>query len=72
MGNKYNTVASHAENTWRDKRTGLLLAPGAVKNWPTIGEEEQIKRDRKWLAELLRAEQILREKKLQKANHFES
>ena len=29
---------------FHDKRTGIALAPGAVRNWPTQQEEEEIKR----------------------------
>lgn len=27
---------------WRDKRTGTILAVGAVQNWPTPKEEQQM------------------------------
>ena len=32
-----------SENNWKDKRTNLIMAPGAVRNWPTIKEEEYMK-----------------------------
>ena len=32
-----------SENNWKDKRTGTIMAPGAVRNWPTTREEEFIK-----------------------------
>ncbi len=28
---------------WRDSRTGLRLAPGAVQNWPSAKDEEYLK-----------------------------
>eukprot|EP00966_Prymnesium_polylepis_P172022 3977830-Prymnesium_polylepis.1 len=31
---------------WRDKRTGTVLAPGAVQNWPTSNEEKEMSRER--------------------------
>ena len=31
---------------WRDPRTKTILAPGAVQNWPTPKEEEEMKRER--------------------------
>jgi hypothetical protein len=34
------------ESHWRDPRTGTRLAPGAIQNWPTRYEEEQMKQDR--------------------------
>ena len=40
-----------AENTWRDLRTGVIMAPGAVRNWPTRAEDVQIKLHRQMLRE---------------------
>lgn len=31
---------------WRDKRTGTILTPGAVQNWPTPNEEKEMRRER--------------------------
>ena len=31
------------ENTWTDPRTKIVMAPGAIRNWPTMQEEETIK-----------------------------
>lgn len=35
-----------AGNVWRDKRTGTILAPGALQNWPTPREEQQMNAER--------------------------
>lgn len=31
---------------WRDFRTNIVLAAGAVQNWPTPSEEKQMRRER--------------------------
>lgn len=35
-----------AGSVWRDPRTGTILAPGAVQNWPIPKENVQMDRDR--------------------------
>jgi hypothetical protein len=39
---------------WRDRRTGLILAPGAVQNWPTSSELLLMKKSRKEMADAAR------------------
>ncbi len=34
------------DSAWRDRRTGTILAAGAVQNWPTSREENQINAER--------------------------
>ena len=48
----FDYVAS-SEAVWRDRKTGILLAPGAVQNWPTKAEEM-------WIVEEYRALQVSR------------
>lgn len=43
------------KSDWRDPRTGLILAPGAIQNWPTQSELRWIKQQRFELAEQIRA-----------------
>lgn len=34
--------ATTRENAWRDARTGVVLAPGASRNWPSRADESFI------------------------------
>lgn len=36
---------SRSENVWRDPRTGIRMAPGAIRNWPT---EHELKNMAQW------------------------
>ena len=31
---------------WRDARTGVRLAPGAKRNWPSAADDEYIRKER--------------------------
>lgn len=47
MGKKNKPLAVHNwvssyEPVWYDKRTGIRLAPGAIRNWPTAKELAEI------------------------------
>lgn len=42
------------DEKWKDPRTGTILAPGAVQNWPSPSDEAFIKRIYKeWVAAAL-------------------
>ena len=44
---------------WRDRRTGIVMAPGAVRNWPTRAEEEEMNEENARLRELARQEFLM-------------
>ena len=66
----HNFMAS-VENTWRDQRTGLILAPGAVRNWPTKAEDAMVEQLYCELRAAAETEKLLKEKKAAKASEFE-
>ena len=43
---------------WHDRRTGTVLAPGAVQNWPTRAEEEAMDAENAHLREIARQEYL--------------
>ena len=49
---------------WRDKRTGTILREGAVQNWPTPKEEQEMRNERA-LFQRKEAEMLALAKKLQ-------
>jgi len=35
-----------SDTCWRDKRTNLILAKGAIQNWPTHSQNNDVNRER--------------------------
>ena len=48
-----------AEHVWNDRRTGIRMAPGAVQNWPTRGEEKYIEHTRRLVADVRRQSDVI-------------
>lgn len=66
----HNFMSSN-ENKWRDPRTGIVMAPGAVRAWPTKAEDAMIEQLYAELRAAAEAEKLLKQKKADKANEFE-
>ena len=64
--------ATSRENTWRDPRTNIILAPGAIRNWPTKAENELIEREYAMIRAALEEERRRKKKAAEKTEEFES
>ena len=72
--NKFSAVHLHtkySENTWKDARTGILLAPGGVRNWPTKTESDMIEKEHAQIRAAEAAERDRKAKMVMKANDFQ-
>ena len=64
------TNVTAAENAWRDSRTRVRLAPGAVQNWPTKHEEAAIQKLYAELHAAAESEKLTKQKKQEKLQAF--
>lgn len=58
------------ENTWRDPRTQIILAPGGIRNWPSKAEEDMIKEEYKLIRMKQAAERLANKKAVEKTGEF--
>ena len=64
-GEKHHT--KYAENQWVDPRLKIILAPGAIANWPTRADNLQIEKEHS----MARAADISEKQRLSKVAKIE-
>jgi hypothetical protein len=53
---RFSAHGRNGEYVWRDPRTKIRLAPGAVRNWPTRKDDDDMKADTRSMPFISRVE----------------